>query len=241
MSIAVVEYKKKQSPLKRSYIDEHITEIPELSQTVTKYTLVSGNKIKRKLFNRLENICKGYDNVISTSGEFDELEKRYKECTMMTATPVICFKKCISMSGYQSQVDSFGVVMESAKEEAINACIKLCGQMRFVTLYEKEKTDLQDLILEKTGVCVRVGEYGDFKEKMCIHISDCVEFFDRKKNICYFDIEYFKKDYENNYSYLPMDEILNISIKESSRESYIKSKKVKIKGIKSKKWQLTTE
>lgn len=235
MSIAVVEFKKKRSQLKRSYIEEETTEIHELSQTITKYTVVSGDKIKRKLIENLKNKCKNYDNVISMCEKLQEFEKRKINHTMMTATPVICFKKCLSMSGYQSQVDSFGVVVEKRDEKTENVCVALCGIMRFVTLYEKTETNLSDVILGKTGVCVKKGEYGDFKDKMCVFIGDNVEIFDQDKNIRYYDIEYSKNDYDNNYADLPMNEILSIAIKEAEKESYIKSKKVKIKGIRSKK------
>ena len=236
MSIAVIDFKKKNSHLKRAYIETEHIEIPELSQTLTKYTVISGEKIKKKITENLKKLCKDYDNVVSMNEKLQSYEKRKVCHTLMTATPVICFKKCLSMSGFQSQTDSFAIIVKNGSELAKKLCVDLCGKMRFVTLYEKEESNLSDVIIEKTGVCVKKGEYGNFKEKMCLFVGDNLEIVDFEKNIRYYDIEYSKNDYDNNYSQLPMNEILNISILEADKENYIKSKKVKIMGVKSKKW-----
>lgn len=235
MSIVVLECKKKKSPLKRATINKEVTEIEELSVTVTKLTVFSGEKIKKRILQKLKNEASKFDYVISMSDCLKHLEKKNISTTLMTATPVIAFKKCIQLLKANPKEDKFALVVTKFNQDTKNICIKLCKNMRFVCLYEKEPSALTEEILCETGVCVTTGKYPDIAENIALFVGDNLEIKDYGEQKTYYDIEYAKDDYKKKYL-LPMEDVLKAAICETKDDSYIKSKKVKIRGLKSKYW-----
>ena len=178
MSIAILDYQKKKSPLKRCTVGKEITEIEELSVTVTKLTLLCGDKIKKKMFNKLKNELNEFDYVISLSDRLKHFENKNEKTTLMTATPVISFKKCIELIKVNPKEEKFAVVVTQLTDKTREICIKLCKNMRFVCLYEKEDSDLAERILNDTGVCVTKGKYPEVSENVAIFIGDNLEIND---------------------------------------------------------------
>lgn len=234
MSIAVLFYERKSSPLKRNGIREETVEIPELSASVKKIIITAGDKLRKKQKRILEKIYLEYDNVISEHELFTPFEKRKELKTLMTATPVICLNKYLSESGKKAQTENFAIALKKASLRNKQIAVSLCKNLRFVTLYEYEKSDLSDRILEETGVCVRNGEPGEESENTVFILGNEFEIYDRETRDYFYDIVYEKKDFVKKYN-LPIDKILEIMIKEYKDESYIERKNVKIMGIKSKK------
>ncbi|MBQ5882962.1 MAG: hypothetical protein IIW72_00375, partial [Clostridia bacterium] len=190
---------------------------------------------KKKMLEKIKNELNEFDYVISLSDRLKHFENKNEDTTLMTATPVIALKKCVELIKVNLKEDKLALVVTKLTDKSKEICVKLCKNMRFVCLYEKEESDLSEIILNDTGVCVTKGKYPEITEKAAIYVGDNLEIKDNETKKTYYDIEYQKDDYKHKYL-LPMDEILKISIKCSDDDSYVKSKKVKIRGLKSKYW-----
>lgn len=238
MSIAVLCYEKKRTPLRHSGIKTETVSIPELSISVDKITVAFGEKLKRKQKRILEKVYLDYDNVVTDCELLSVYEKHRELKSLMTALPETCLCEYLKEKRMDASKSEFTLIVKKKTVQSKKTAVSLSRKLRFLTLYEDEKSTLSDDILEETGVCVKQGKNFENHKNTVLIIDDDFTIYDCTEGTLYYDVCIEKKDFSDTYG-LPIGKILEICVKESNEESYIMRKKVKIVGLKSKKWQLT--
>ena len=187
-------------------------------------------KIKHKAMKKIRKIAESEENVYTDIEGIKGLEKNKNNGRVINYLAGVSFKKWANVNGFSLSEEPFAIVMGESDDEEKERIFKIAFLMKLVTIYNCKDKALADEILEKTGLCVKISD-GEATENAIIYTGESLSFCNRVQRERVYDIRIDVPDRMKEYNHLPMERILENSLKNNDAEKVLKRNKLKISGF----------
>ncbi len=209
--------------------DEIIFEKNEILAEVVTLKTRKG-KIKKKNIKKLEKLCEKEENIYTSIDSIKKFEKNKNNRKVINYLPLVSFKKWANINAVSLSDEEFAMVVGELDDEEKSLIIKIASLVKLLTIYNCKDESLSDEIMEKTGLCVKFSKE-EIKENIVIYTKESLVIENRVTGEKIHDIRVSLPNEMKNYEELPMERILENSLKNENAEKIFKKNKLKIGGF----------